>query len=124
MGLDIGVYTYYDSFRAGSYIGFNEFRELLANEEGFSLSEMIGFGGEKDWESVDTPIRILLDHSDCDGFIWGGEVDEKLIDRLEKIYEEWSDSKIESKRYWAPVLGTWVEAFRRILYDGGVLVFG
>lgn len=50
-----------------SYGGFNSFRERLALLEGIRLDEMVGFGGETEWDRVVTPLKPLLNHSDCDG---------------------------------------------------------
>lgn len=57
-----------------SYSGFNSFRRRLAKEIGVDLDSMRGFGGLRGgeygtvpWDTVDDPIRPLLNHSDCDG---------------------------------------------------------
>lgn len=56
-----------DPWPQWSYAGFNVFRERLARHIGIDLSTMKGFGGEGDWDSVQSPLRHLLDHSDCQG---------------------------------------------------------
>ncbi|MEU6299706.1 hypothetical protein [Streptomyces erythrochromogenes] len=50
-----------------SYSGFSMFRQWLAQAEGFVLAEMHGFGGDRPWNSVSTPLAPLLDHPDDDG---------------------------------------------------------
>jgi len=55
---------------AWSYRGFAAFRGRLAQAEGFTLSEMWGFGGELPWSDVSTTLKPLLDRPD-DG---GGEL--------------------------------------------------
>ncbi|MGW3135006.1 hypothetical protein [Streptomyces sp. NPDC001139] len=40
-----------------SYTGFSMFRKWLAQAEGFTLTEMNGFGGERQWRSVSTRWR-------------------------------------------------------------------
>lgn len=50
-----------------SYIGFGAFRRALALFEGFELDDMDGFGGDRDWSTVDTDLAPLLNHSGCDG---------------------------------------------------------
>lgn len=56
-----------------SYGGFNRFRTVLARHEGIDLDRMEGFrrrGDERPrlaWDATTTPLRPLLDHSDCDG---------------------------------------------------------
>ncbi|WP_336047776.1 hypothetical protein [Streptomyces sp. CA2R101] len=49
-----------------SYTSFNVFREWLAQAEGFTLTEMHGFGGDRPWSSVSTTLAPLLDHPDDD----------------------------------------------------------
>ncbi|WP_338120131.1 hypothetical protein [Streptomyces agglomeratus] len=50
-----------------SYSGFAAFRRRLAETEGFVLSEMSGFGGERPWRDVSTALEPLLDHPDDGG---------------------------------------------------------
>ncbi|MER5257157.1 hypothetical protein [Streptomyces sp. NPDC002855] len=50
-----------------SYTGFSMFRSWLARAEGFGLSEMCGFGGDRPWSSVSTTLAPLLNHADDDG---------------------------------------------------------
>ncbi|WP_405608356.1 hypothetical protein [Streptomyces sp. NBC_01508] len=45
-----------------SCIRFNDFREQLAQAEGFNLPEMWGFGGDRPWSDISTPLEPLLDH--------------------------------------------------------------
>lgn len=56
-----------DPWPSWSYPGFRQFRQRLAQHIGIDLKQMRGFGGEGDWTTVSSPIRHLLDHSDCDG---------------------------------------------------------
>lgn len=50
-----------------AYSGFGRFRDALAAHEGFVLDTMVGFGGDVSWDTITTPLKPLLDHSDCDG---------------------------------------------------------
>lgn len=56
-----------------SYSGFNRFREQIAAREGIDLAQMEGFRSWRDerprisWDTVTTPLKPLLNHSDCDG---------------------------------------------------------
>ena len=50
-----------------SYSGFNRFRRAIAAHEGIDLDAMRGFGGDHDWSTATTPLKPLLNHSDCDG---------------------------------------------------------
>lgn len=49
------------------YVWFGDFRRALAAHIGIDLSAMRGFGGEQEWSTVDSPLKHLLGHSDCDG---------------------------------------------------------
>lgn len=56
-----------------SYGGFHNFRAMLAEHEGIDLDQMQGSarvgddGPRISWDTVLTPLKPLLDHSDCDG---------------------------------------------------------
>ncbi|MEV6757256.1 hypothetical protein [Streptomyces sp. NPDC051214] len=50
-----------------SYTGFSMFRTWLAQAEGFSLAEMVGFGGDRGWSAVSTTLAPLLNHPDDEG---------------------------------------------------------
>lgn len=58
-----------------AYSGFGRFRDALAEHEGIDLGQMEGFRRHGDdrprisWDTVTTPLKPLLDHSDCDGEI-------------------------------------------------------
>ncbi|MET7408406.1 hypothetical protein [Streptomyces parvulus] len=70
-----------------SYIGFNMFREWLAQAEGFVLAEMNGFGGGRTWSSVSTTLAPLLDHPDDNGFLTLAQC-AAMLPRLEAIIEQ------------------------------------
>jgi hypothetical protein len=85
MGLD---FSHCDAY--WSYSGFNRFRERLANQIGFSLGEMVGFGGKREWDTVHDDIKPLLDHSDCDGVLTPEEC--KIVyPRLAELIQNWSE---------------------------------
>ncbi|MFJ2004741.1 hypothetical protein [Streptomyces chartreusis] len=56
-----------------AYSGFSRFRRALAHHEGIDLDVMHGFEWYGDdrprvsWDDVTTPLKPLLNHSDCDG---------------------------------------------------------
>lgn len=80
MGLAFSVKGY-ECKAHWSYSGFSEFRKRLARTIGIDLDEMKGFYkrhpndegfikmGWKDWDSVQSPLKYLLNHSDCDGYL-------------------------------------------------------
>ncbi|MCX5407474.1 hypothetical protein OHA37_26875 [Streptomyces sp. NBC_00335] len=69
-----------------AYSGFALFRKTIANHEGIDLGKMQGFGGNRHWDSVATPLRPLLDHSDCDGELTPAECRE-VAPALRRIVE-------------------------------------
>lgn len=73
------------------YSGFGAFREKLAIHEGFFLDDMAGFTEDgRSWDLVTTPLKPLLDHSDCDGEMTPDEA-AQVWPRLAEIAEEWKD---------------------------------
>jgi hypothetical protein len=75
-----------------SYTGFHDFRDrIMWQVFGAPLDSMRGHGGEFPWESLpDDPIKILLDHSDCDGH-FSPEDCTRLAPRLKEIIQKWTD---------------------------------
>lgn len=85
-----------------SYGGFNDFRTRLAASEGFDLDEMQGFGkgeyftddrvhGTRPWDEIDTPLKPLLNHSDCDGHLTPEEC-AQVAPRLREVVNGWPDT--------------------------------
>jgi len=73
-----------------SYGGFHYFRKRLANEIGLNLEEMEGFGGVKNWDEVNDPIKPFLNHSDCDGVLTPEEC-RVVAQRLKELVQDWED---------------------------------
>jgi hypothetical protein len=76
-----------------AYSGFHHFRERLASEIGIDLNEMIGFGGSPEnlsWDTVDSDIKLLLDHSDCDGSL-SPEKCKKIAPILRVLVNDWPE---------------------------------
>ncbi|MEV8425288.1 hypothetical protein [Streptomyces niveus] len=73
-----------------SYSGFAAFRRRLAETEGFVLSEMRGFGGERPWSEVSTPLEPLLDHPDDGGDDLSPAEFASIQVRLEAITDQWA----------------------------------
>lgn len=86
MGIDL--YAGKDHVAQWSYGGFNEFRRRLAKAAGISLGDMRGFGGKKGWTKVEDPIKLLLNHSDCDGILSSNHC-AKVEPRLRKLVARW-----------------------------------
>lgn len=85
----MGLQTTHDCW-TGSYSHFDRFRMAVAAAVGIDLNSMQRFGGSTSWDIfAKDPIRILLEHSDCEGDIavadllpLAGRLDEvaKLLD--------------------------------------------
>ncbi|MGW9133258.1 hypothetical protein [Streptomyces sp. NPDC055681] len=73
-----------------SYSGFAAFRRRLAQAEGFDLSEMWGFGGDRPWSDVTTALEPLLDHPDDGGDDLSSADCAVILPRLEAIADEWA----------------------------------
>jgi hypothetical protein len=96
MGLD---FSHGDAHWA--YGGFQRFRERLAEHEGFDLNEMHGFCApwrghdpeahpDRPWSAVTTPLKPLLNHSDCDGVLTPAEC-AQVEPRLTEIVSTWPE---------------------------------
>lgn len=79
-----------------SYSGFHRFRERLATAIGFELDGMAGFGGTQSWDSVNDPIKDLLDHSDCDGDL-SPEQCKIIAPRLREMVMAWPDDDYDKQ---------------------------
>ncbi|MFB6831962.1 hypothetical protein [Streptomyces hydrogenans] len=75
-----------------SYSGFSAFRTWLSQAEGFALSDMCGFGGERPWSSVSTTLEPLLDHPDDAGPDLTPAQCAAMLPRLEAIINQQDDS--------------------------------
>ncbi len=72
-----------------SYIGFMHFRERLALHIGINLHEMAGFSDDgKSWSKIKSPLKYLLNHSDCDGQISAKRCG-KIWPELKNILLQW-----------------------------------
>lgn len=80
-----------------AYSGFHRFRERLSEAEGFDLNMMDGFGGSGvSWKTVETPLKPLLDHSDCDDDL-SAEDCAGIWPRLSEIVETWPDGDFDKQ---------------------------
>jgi hypothetical protein len=78
-----------------SYTGFGGFRHRLAQAEGFILSEMWGFGGERPWSEVRTPLERLLHHPDDGGDDLSPAECAAILARLAEIIDQWQQAPID-----------------------------
>ncbi|WP_105974395.1 hypothetical protein [Streptomyces geranii] len=70
---------------------FLAFRRWLAQAEGFVLDEMDGFGGQRPWSDVSTPLAPFLDHPDDDGPDLTPPQCAAVQARLAEIADRWSE---------------------------------
>lgn len=75
-----------------AYSGFMRFWEMLAREEGFELREMQGYHGDRAWDTVQTDLEPLLNHSDCDGELTPQEC-AQVAPRLREILAKWKEER-------------------------------
>ncbi|MGW0846729.1 hypothetical protein ACWD26_42745 [Streptomyces sp. NPDC002787] len=100
-----------------SYSGFAAFRQRLAEAEGFILSEMWGFGGERPWSEMSTALEPLLDHPDVGGDDLSATECASILVRLEAITDQWAQEggdqllqqHIEDARRLAGILRVCIE---------------
>lgn len=92
MGIGFAERTYKIIENCGwSYSGFMGFREKLAKEIGIELKTMDGFKADGiSWGTVDNPISLLLNHSDCDGGLSCDDC-EQIYPELLKLIDKWPD---------------------------------
>lgn len=81
----------------GPYSIFGLFRKELAKLIGITLGEMEGFGGTLSFDNVKDDLKILINHSDCDGNI-SPEDAFKLATRLTELLPSIKDKDVTS---WA-----------------------
>lgn len=120
------VYSYQecDGFRAGSYSGYNAWREELAKLAGYPEIETEDYGIKRKrhdagaWKAGGGPFWELIHFSDCEGTI-GAKVSAKLADDFAKFQpqadahpEEWFRSKYAE----------WFQAFN-VASDAGAVSF-
>lgn len=95
MGLDL--YSRDGEKHAGcAYSSFNRFREKLALEININLKEMSGYESLSEtptglnWDTVTDDLKILFNHSDCDGKLTAREC--KLIyPRVRDLTKDWNE---------------------------------
>jgi len=117
-----GCYQYAEEFdfRAGSYSGYNRWRDQLSR---FAH----GVSPETVWGNADyvgKPFYELIEFSDCEGFI-GPVVATKLSRDFQEHTSEaikWSRQYGAEADYWLQKYHDWMKAFR-LASDNGVVRF-
>ena len=112
-----GVYRYEEEykFRAGSYGGYNNWRDELSRY-------MLGVPAKEVWDHPklykDKPFYLLINFSDCEGIICGESAEKLRQDFAE--YEERAAEHHDS--YWFSLYRDWAKAFE-FAADGGFVDF-
>jgi len=126
---DRAVYSAEDSmgFRAGSYGGYNAWREELAKLAGYPLTDYTIYGRTERrhdagaWAASAGPFWELINFSDCEGII-GPVVSEKLAKDFAE-FDERAKAHAASRNDWFyPLYQTWRQAFD-MAADGGAVDF-
>jgi hypothetical protein len=123
---DGAVYDYEDSidFRAGSYGGYNAWREQLAKLVGYPLTEHRDHGGAivmrhaaSCWNGATGPFSELINFADNDGVI-GPVVSKKLAADFARFEQQAK----ATATWFAESYGLWKRAFE-MAADGGAVEF-
>ncbi|KFB11047.1 hypothetical protein [Nitratireductor basaltis] len=121
-----GVYSFRDSvgFRAGSYGGYNNWRDDLAKIAGWPLGEYEQYGERRAshciecWNGANGPFSELINFSDCEGVI-GASVSQKLASDF-KEYQTMADAHPDA--YFREKYAEWRRAFE-LASDSGCVKF-
>lgn len=117
---DRTVYTYErsDGFRAGSYSGYNGWREQLAVLAGYPAERGSGHSHDHSagaWAVASGPFWELINFADNEGII-GAEVSAKLA----KDFETFLPQATAIGGYFAELYGRWRNAFEQAQHNGCV----
>lgn len=133
------VYSAADShhFRAGSYSGYNRWREGLAEIAGYPLGEYDKYGRKWPshciacWNGATGPFSELINFSDCEGVI-GAAVSAKLakdfadfqphVDALERREDYFSEEFVRFRTRFRSLYAEFRKAFE-MAADGGAVAF-
>lgn len=122
---DRAVYSYEKSegFRAGSYSGYNAWRERLAELAGYPAepSERDGKGLRHDegaWSAKGGPFHELINFSDCEGDI-GPVISAKLAKDFAD-FQDRADAIMDHDGYWRDKYASWRRAFEMAAQNGAV----
>lgn len=106
----------YHGFRAGSYGGYNAFREELANMVGRSAGHYWGGDGNPDW-----PFYELVNFADNEGTLdW--VCAKALLDDFLQYRDEFARRNPPEKNWWLETYDDWITGLR-LAADHGLVVF-
>ncbi len=112
-------------FRGGSYSGYNEWREWLAELVGYPVTAPRGGMGDKPrshgaWAAHEGPFWEMINFSDCEGVI-GPIVAAKLAKDFAE-YDDRAKTKTDGRGWYYEQYQKWREAFE-MAADGGAVDF-
>lgn len=121
-GVTSGVYKYEDlmGFRAGSYGGYNQWRENLAKLSGWKEGTYNQFGKDwpshaaSAWEADSGPFWELINFSDCEGTI-GPQTSAKLAKDFE---EHQAKADAHESKCFRSLYADWRKAFEMASQNG------
>ena len=117
------------SFRAGSYSGYNEWRDQLARMAGYTSAAEVWNKCNVD-ETFDGPFVKLINFSDCEGTL-GTQVAKALYEDFVEFEEraiDWADKHLSDEGYnerkwFLEKYDDWKEACQ-LAADNGCIIFG
>lgn len=112
-GLKDGIYKYEDvgEFHAGSYSGYNQWRNQLAQLAGYGSAEQA-------WTTTEGPFRELINFSDCGGVI--GSITSAKLAKDFAEYQHAADQHQDS--YFLERYNFWRKAFE-VASNAGAVCF-
>ncbi len=125
-GLSPGMYRARESFsfRAGSYGGYNKWRNELAKLAGYPQRPLVDRRGVRElhaqgaWETDSGPFWELINFSDCEGSI-GPKTSAKLA---KDFAEHQTKAEAHPDEWFRELYAEWRKAFE-MAADGGVVTF-
>lgn len=120
-------YDAFDTFRAGSYSGYGEWRDWLAKVAGYRPhigpreSDHPNPYAAAAWSAESGPFWELINFSDCEGVI-GSEVATKLTLDFDTFAGRAKAQQVNGFSYFASLYDRFRDAFR-MAADGGCVVF-
>lgn len=113
-----------EGFRAGSYSGYNQWRERLAELAGYPAADYAKYGETTKrhdagaWKADEGPFHALINFSDCEGVI-GPVVSAKLAKDFAD-FQDRADAVMDHDGYWREKYASWRMAFEMAAKNGAV----
>ncbi|MFF4771756.1 hypothetical protein [Microtetraspora fusca] len=106
-----------------SWTWFGHFRRALAVAEGIDLDSMVGFGGDRSWDTVETSLSPLLSHPGDEWELTAAEC-AQLLPRLSEVISRWHAAPSEDLQAYAERGQDLIEVVRVCIHqDVPLMVF-